>query len=171
MPRRSLCILLLMVAVPTLSAKQKPVIPAVITNANYVYVTTYSGDVFSPNITPSDRAAVNNVQNAIQQWGRYKLVLRRGEADLILVVRTGRVAEAGIGIQSGGNNRGPGASGRSFGGQVGDPQDRLDIYDASTGTDAVPLWTDRAPNGLQSPGMQLMHDLRAQVEAATKKKP
>lgn len=177
MLKRNASIGLLFVFVLALKADDKNVISAVVKNATYVMVTTYSGDVFSPNVSPDDRHAVQNVQNTIQKWGRYKLVYNRGEADLILVVRTGRLAEVKGGVQVGtttqrqgnGTNTSHGSA-ESIGGEVGDPQDRLEVYMASQGINGPPLWRGRAPDGLKAPEMQLVQEFRSKVEASEKKK-
>lgn len=136
-------------------------------------VTTYSGDIFSPDVTPDDRHAVQNVQDKIQKWGRYKLVYNRGEADLILVVRTGRLAEVNAGVQVGAGrigNQTYRSHGSAVGGEVGDPQDTLEVYMASQGINGPPLWRGRAPGGLKAPEMQLVQEFRSKVEAPEKKK-
>ena len=156
---------LLFVFALALKAEDKNAISAVVRNATYVMFTTYSGEVFSPDVTPDDRHAIQNVQDKIQKWGRYKLAYNRGEADLILVVRTGRLAEVKGGVRVGTHG-----SGESIGGEVGDPQDTLEVYMASQGINGPPLWRGRAPDGLKAPEMQLVQELRSKVEAPEKKK-
>ena len=173
MLKRKASLWLLLVFALAVKAEDKNAIPAVIKNATFVYVTTYSGDVFSSDVTPDDRHALQNVQSAIEQWGRYKLVYNRGEADLVLVVRTGRLAEVKGGVQVGTQRVGDTTSrshGSAIGGEVGDPQDTLEVYMASQGVTGPPLWRGRAPGGLKAPGMQLMQEFRARVEAPEKKK-
>ena len=165
MLKRNASLWLLFVFALSLKAEDKGAISAVIRNATYVMVTTYSGDIFSPDVTPDDRHAVQNVQDKIQKWGRYKLVYNRGEADLILVARTGRLAEVKGGVRVGTHG-----SGESIGGEVGDPQDTLEVYMASQGINGPPLWRGRAPGGLKAPEMQLVQELRSKVEASEKKK-
>ena len=177
MLKRKASVLLLFVFALALKAEDKSAIPAVIKNATYVYVMAYSGDVFSPEVMPDDRHAVQNVQSAIEKWGRYKLVYNRGEADLVLVVRTGRLAEVKGGVQVGvgtttqrvGDTTSR-SHGESIGGEVGDPQDTLEVYMASQGTNGPPLWRGRAKDGLKAPEMHLMQELRSKVEAPEKKK-
>ena len=166
MLKRNASLWLLFVFALALKAEDKTAISAVAKNATYAMVTTYSGDVFSPNVSPDDRHAVQNVQNAIQKWGRYKLVYKPSEADLILVVRTGRLAEVKGRAQVGTHG-----SAESIGGEVGDPQDKLEIYMASRGINGPPLWRGRAPGGLKAPEMQLVREFRSKVEAPEKKKP
>lgn len=173
MPKRMASVWLLLVFVLALKAEDKNPIQAVVKNATYVMVTTYSGDIFSPDVSPDDRRAAQNVQDAIQKWGRYKLVYKAGEADLILVVRTGRLAEVKGGVQVGTQRVGDTTSrshGSAIGGEVGDPQDTLEVYMASRGINGPPLWRGRAQGGLKAPEMQLVKEFRSKVEAPEKKK-
>jgi hypothetical protein len=55
-------------------------------NARFVYVTSYDGPQFSPNLLPEDRAAISRVQDAVRSWGDYIVVYRPQQADMILVV-------------------------------------------------------------------------------------
>jgi hypothetical protein len=61
--------------------------PKTLINAKYVYVTAYDGDQFDPALLPEDRQAIASVQDAIQNWGRYIIVYRPSEADMILAVQ------------------------------------------------------------------------------------
>lgn len=173
MLKRMASVWFLLVFALALKAEDKNPIQAVVKNATYVMVTTYSGDVFSPDVSPEDRHAVQNVQDAIQKWGRYKLVYNRGEADLILVVRTGRLAEVKAGVQVGTQRVGDTTSrshGSAIGAEVGDPQDTLEVYMASRGMNGPPLWRGRAQGGLKAPEMQLVKEFRSKVETPEKKK-
>ena len=169
MLKRCLCLAIVLMIVPALGAKEQP-ISAVVNNATYVMVTSYSGDRFSPDITTDDRQAIADVQQAMEKWGRYKLVYKAREADLILVVRTGRALEVRGGAQTG-SSTGPRGSGQSIGAETGDPQDTLDVFMASQGIDGTPLWRARAEKGLTPPEMSLVKEFRSKVEAAGKKKP
>ena len=111
----------LLLIVPAL-AKEQP-ISAVVNNAKYVMVTSPSGDIFSLDISAEDRQAVKQVQAAIENWGRYKLVYKRQEADLILLVRTGRTASVEGGVQVGTNSGSNRVSGKSIGVEAGNPED------------------------------------------------
>ena len=158
------------VAASSLWAKGKVEIPDVILSSTYVMVTTYDGDLFNPDLIPGDRQAVADVQEAIEKWGRYKRVYTAREADMILVVRTGRVLEARGGSQGtistgpGGTTRG---SAQSLGAEVGDPEDTLGVFlqPANIKT-APPLWRGRGENGLQAPELRLMKEFREKVDAA-----
>lgn len=71
--------------------KNDKILPALVVNARYVYVTSYEGEEISPQATPDDRNAVVAVRDAIESWGRYKIAYDPQDADLILLVRSGRV--------------------------------------------------------------------------------
>lgn len=170
---RYLLVLALLFAAPTVGAKDKVIMPEAIAHATYVMVTTYDGDVFSPDLRPDDRQAVADVQKALEKWGRYTLVYSAHEAELILVVRTGHAVEIRGGLQRGttvGPGGAPGSAGQVIGAEVGDPQDTLEAFispaDIKTST---PLWRSRAVDGLKSPEMPLMKEFREKVEAVAKK--
>jgi len=150
-------------------AKDKNSFPKQIVAAKYVMVTSYFGDnVADSRVPPMDRQAVINVQDAIREWGRYTVVYERKAADLILLVRKGRIANTndGVGIHAGSNM--PTAIGPIYGADAGDPDDMIAIYNASLGTDTAPIWRDRMNNGLDRPEMKLIRELRKKVEAASK---
>ena len=79
------------IAAPNPSAKV-PAFPDILANARYVYVASYDGDQFDPNLLPEDRGAIGAVQNAIQEWGKLIIVYRPSEADIIILV-TSRPSE------------------------------------------------------------------------------
>ena len=82
-----LCLLLLMTAATAASTKI-PVLPKTLTNARYVYVTSYDGDQFNPNLLPEDRDAIAAVQDAMQKSGKFVIVYRPREADMVLMVQS-----------------------------------------------------------------------------------
>jgi predicted Zn-dependent protease len=53
-----------------------------------VYVTSYDGGQFNPNILPEDRAAISRVEDAIQKWGKLIVVYRAEQADIVLAVQS-----------------------------------------------------------------------------------
>lgn len=78
-----LCSLLVILS-SFVSAKDKA-IPAVIVNARYVLVTTYSGDdQTNARMMPDDRKAASDVQTALSKWGRYVVVYQPQDADIII---------------------------------------------------------------------------------------
>ena len=79
-------------AAPNSSTAKVPTFPGTLANARYVYVASYDGDQFDPNLLPEDRNAIGAVQNAIQKWGKLTIVYRSSEADVIILV-TSRPSE------------------------------------------------------------------------------
>jgi len=80
------------IAAPKPSTAKVPAFPGILVNARYVYVASYDGDQFDPNLFPEDRGAIGAVQNAIQEWGKLIVVYRPSEADIIILV-TSRPSE------------------------------------------------------------------------------
>jgi hypothetical protein len=79
-------------AAPNRSTAEVPTFPGTLANARYVYVASYDGDQFNPNLFSQDRDAIGAVQNAIQKWGKLTIVYRPSEADVIILV-TSRPSE------------------------------------------------------------------------------
>jgi len=79
-------------AVSNPSTTKVPAFPGTLANARYVYVASYDGDQFNPNLLPEDRNAIGAVQDAIQKWGKLTIVYRPSEADVIILV-TSRPSE------------------------------------------------------------------------------
>jgi len=73
-------------AAPIESAATGPAFPGILANARFVYVASYDGDQFAPNLLPEDRDAIEAVQSAIQKWGKLTIVYRPSEADIIILV-------------------------------------------------------------------------------------
>ena len=74
------------------STAKAPAFPRILANARYVYVSSYDGDQFDPNLLPEDQAAISAVQKAIQEWGKLILVYQPSQADIIILV-TSRPSE------------------------------------------------------------------------------
>ena len=73
-------------AAPNVTAAKVPAFPGTLANARYVYVASFDGDQFNPNVRPEDRQAIGAVQNAIQNWGKLMIVSRPSEADIVILV-------------------------------------------------------------------------------------
>jgi hypothetical protein len=206
-------LLVLVPSLVTLQAKpkkqDKP--SAEFNHARYVYVEAIDGQEFDPRLNPDDRQAIANVESALQDWSRYILTVKRDEAELIFVVRKGRIAEARVGVvtgdgsgrvngqissHSGASGAGPGgqgsggqrsggqgsggqgsggeesgASGRAIGGsvgaEVGPPNDLLEVYlENPDHTRGAMVWQRTREDGLDSPNVSLLRDLRDEVERA-----
>jgi len=87
-------------AAPTASTAKVAGFPGTLANARYVYVASYDGDQFDPNLLPEDRNAIGAAQDAIQTWGRLTLVYQPSEADIIILV-TSRPSEDAMAVYDG----------------------------------------------------------------------
>src|SRR5260370_36743489 len=56
------------------AAQNVPAFPGTLVNARYVYVTSYDGDQFNPDLLPEDRQAIATLQDPMRKWGRFILV-------------------------------------------------------------------------------------------------
>jgi hypothetical protein len=108
------------IATPNPSTAKVPPFPGILANARYVYVASYDGDQFNPNLLPEDQAAIGAVQTAIQEWGKLIVVYQPSQADIIILV-TSRPSE-----------------------------DVLAVYDARPSPAANFLWRVMGRNGLQT---------------------
>jgi hypothetical protein len=79
-------------ATPNPTATETPAFPGILANARFVYVASYDGDQFAPNLLPEDRDAINAVQSAIQNWGKLTIVYQPSQADIMILV-TSRPSE------------------------------------------------------------------------------
>jgi len=93
MKRFSLMVVSLIVAVavsalsaPNVAPAKTLAFPGTLANARYVYVASFDGDQFNPNVRPEDRQAIGAVTNAIQNWGKLMIVTRPSEADIVILV-------------------------------------------------------------------------------------
>jgi hypothetical protein len=127
-------------AAPSPSAAKVPVFPGILANARYVYVASYDGDQFDPNLLPEDRDAIGAVQDAIQNWGKLMIVYRPSEADIIILV-TSRPSE-----------------------------DLLAVYDAHRGPSGNFLWRVMGRDGLQSGETPLVTQFEKGFESVQKHK-
>jgi hypothetical protein len=117
-----------------------PAFPGILANARYVYVASYDGDQFDPNLLPQDRDAIGAVQNAIQNWGKLTLVYQPSEADIIILV-TSRPSE-----------------------------DLLAVYDARQAPSGNFLWRVMGRDGLQSGETPLVTQFEKGFESVQKHK-
>lgn len=135
-------------------------LPKLVVHAKYVLVTTYQGyDLSSPNLLPDDRQAVLAVQ---------ELAYRPQDADLIFLVRKGRIMETQPQVRIGGGTGIPVNVGANAPVDVGDKRDMLAMFTAEEGVDGTPLWRDFEAGGLSPPQMALMQELRKAVDKTAK---
>ena len=173
--------LLVLVLLPTLAFaqsqnKKNHSTPAVFDNAKYVWVESMDGDIFTPGLLPADRHAIVDVQNALRNWGRYVLTPDRSDAELIFVVRTGRIAEGKVGGSVGSPNSGPLGnpnsgqqqhpigSGVMLGSEVGPADDLLKVVMNNSQRHGIQVWLRSGEGGLASPDVPLLQQLKTAVE-------
>jgi hypothetical protein len=111
--------------------------PGTLVNARYVYVTSYDGDQFNPNLSSEDRQAIATVQDAMQKWGKFTLVYEPRQADIVLMVMS-RPSE-----------------------------DVLAVYDAHGWPQNEYLWRVMGRSGLQPSEAPLVTNLEKAFEQAT----
>jgi len=184
---KPLTVLVLLVALAAVSlpaqkhSKKNSAPSAAFNNAHYIYVRAEDGDITRPNLFPEDRQAIGNVMDGIRDWKRYVLVTTPGDADLIFVVRKGRLAAvqgtAGVSVGSSvprtsAGSRDPSSAqdpGTDIGAQaeVGPPDDMLSVYLRNPeGQRGARIWIGRQDDGLNAPDVPLLHQLRAAVDQA-----
>jgi hypothetical protein len=127
-------------AAPNPSAAKVPAFPGILKNARYVYVASYDGDQFDPNLLPEDRNAIGAVQESIQQWDKLTIVYRPSEADIIILV-TSRPSE-----------------------------DVMAVYDAHAWPSGNFLWRVMGRDGLQSGETPLVTQFEKGFEGVQKHK-
>jgi hypothetical protein len=127
-------------AAPSPNASKMPAFPGTLANARYIYIASYDGDQFDPNLLPEDREAISAVQNAIQNWGKLTIVYQPSEADIIILV-TSRPSE-----------------------------DVMAVYDAHKGTGGNYLWRVMGRDGLQSGETPLVTQFEKGFEGVQKHK-
>jgi hypothetical protein len=127
-------------AAPNPTTAKVPAFPGILANARYVYVASYDGDQFDPNLLSQDRDAIGAVQNAIQNWGKLTLVYQPSDADIIILV-TSRASE-----------------------------DLLAVYDARQAPSGNFLWRVMGRDGLQSGETPLVTQFEKGFESVQKHK-
>lgn len=154
------------------AAKSKDTLPPILLSSHFVYVEALDGDQFDPHVIPDDRQAIVNVQQAIQNWKRYIITIKRNDAELIVVVRKGRIAsvQPGVGIGGGSRTGGrPDAVKVGASGDVGSPNDLLEVCILNLdGSRTGPIWTRSMKDGLGPPNIPLFQQLKQAVDAASK---
>jgi hypothetical protein len=178
--RVSFGLITLSLCIPAFAQKKEAELPKIFTSSQFVFVETIYGAVndttLDPRISPEDRAAVYRVEDALRTWGRYRLTLRRSEADLVFVVRKGQLVAANVGVKvSRGSKPSAGPSqtstgvGPEFGAEVGPPHDLLHVYQKNPdGSLGGLFWSRTQDHGLDAPDLPLFKKFKEAVEAASK---
>jgi hypothetical protein len=159
-----------------------PKVPKELAQARYVVLGFDVGDAFiaesapdDPRVLPEDRERLAALRAEFERWGRYKIVVRPDQAELVVAIRVGRPATIGGGGYVGGippSRPGvPPASGFPSGpgtarAEVSSCQDMLAVYGSlSLGT---PLWRGQSTGGLKGSPPALFERFRSDVEKAAK---
>lgn len=108
--------------------------PGILKNARYVYVTSYDGSQWNMNVSPDDRAAIGEVQEALRSWGHYAVTMEPRDADMIIVVQ----------------RRGS--------------EDELAVFAPKLGRDSIYLWRVMGHGGLDKGEMPLFDQFKKSVE-------
>lgn len=160
-------------------SKKKKTVPAVFGTATYVYVQAEDGEIYNPRLVEEDRQAIVDVEDALRKWNRYTLTVKPDEAELVFIVRKGRVASGTLGATAGtpvgpgpgagspGGQPRPGVGGPGVmaGGEVGPPDDLLEVrMRIGQGDMSAPIWMRSQPDGLNAPGVPLVAQLKTAVE-------
>ncbi len=169
----------------TPSNKKEQVPTAILLNCRYVYVEAWDGDFFNPHLLPEDRNAILNVQNAFHDWNRYLITVKRREAEILVVVRKGRIVSVNGGV-AGNVGSGPGESGahdelgsnqpKAKGGdkvgagpEVAGRDDLFFVYLFNPdGSLTGPIWMHHQKDGLDTPDVPLFKQFKESIDAASK---
>lgn len=167
--------------------KKKKTVPEVLNTARFVYVQAEDGDIMNPRLFPEDREAIADVQDELKDWNKYAVTINQPEAELMMVVRKGRLvgaqAHGGVGIgtgpEIGGNypgsrnpadpNSRPAGVSTEIGGRAdaGPSEDMLRVYAVNpNGSRGALLWTGVMQDGLSAPQVLLVKQLKQDVEKA-----
>jgi hypothetical protein len=182
--RRNLPVLALLLAIagstPAIAKPKKPSLPEAFETAHTVFVEARNDhDITDISLDPDDRNAILDVQDGIQDWGRYTLSRSRRDADLILVVYKGRVVRDQPNSATPGTLRIPvshspiqdpsdaSQSGTNTNSPDGlrEEKDQLWIYTIqSDGKLKGPIWRSEQERGLNGPNLMLLRRLKDEVE-------
>lgn len=167
---------------PATAKPKKPSVPEAFKTAHTVFVEARDAhDITDIWLDPDDRNAILDVQDGIQDWGRYALSRSRRDADLIMVVHTGRVVRDQPSSGAPGSLRIP--VGRS---PVQDPSDAAQSGTNTTSPDGPtpekdqlwvytiqsdgklkgPIWRSEQERGLNGPNVLLLQRLKDEVQKA-----
>jgi hypothetical protein len=195
----TLCILLL--TLPCLGKdKKKDRLPELIMRAQYVAVVEDPDSGISLADPAGNRVAQRDVEMALEKWGRFKITIDPGSADLVVVVR--KANKVGSPTIGGGTRNGPvvmdpsgngdvrigttigrppgrsnsdptwgdGPRGRA---EVGPAEDLFTVYAGHTNEplDSVLLWRYSGRSALQHPGVPAVEKFRKAIEDSEKAKP
>jgi hypothetical protein len=173
---------LIRVAIAALVASLVPALsidaaaPALLVQARYVALGYDLGDGFvsetdvRADVLPEEREALQRIRSEIERGDRYQVVVRPGQADLLIAIRKGRLVSFGGGVRTGGPSSGrpggaPIGTGRMGGAQVSSPDDMIEVFDRGGSL----VWRGMRPGGLSGDGPPLWEAFKAEVAKAERK--
>lgn len=177
--------------------KKKPVLPATILNARTVAVIIDPDAGVSADDPLGNKTALDDVEKAFANWGRFRPVFQGMTPDLVVVIRKGNgkpvqptvhggtspndrpviIQPNDTGIRIGGQKgRPPGddtqndPQGSGPGVGVGASEDSFFVYDGTVEnpTDRAPIWRYVAKNALHSHDVPAVNEFRKIVEETEK---
>lgn len=178
--------------------KKKPILPATILNARTVAVIVDPDAGISTDAPLANKDAVEDVEKAFSNWGRFKPVMSGMTPDLVVVVRkgNGKIVQPTVrggtspndrpviiqpndtGIRIGGQKgrppddtqSGPQTSGTGPGVGIGGSEDSFFVFDGTVAdpTSNAPIWRYVAKNALHSHDVPAVTEFRKIVEETEK---
>jgi hypothetical protein len=151
--------------------------PAQLAQARYVALGYDRGTGFvtetdvRAEVLPEEREALQRIRAGLEEWGRYVVVVRPEQADLLIAVRKGRLASFGGGIHVGGPTSGrpgsgPVGTGPIAGAEISSPDDMIEVFEGRGGS---LIWRGVKPNGLSGAGPPLWESFQAEVAKADRR--
>ena len=151
--------------------------PALLAEARYVALGYDHGAGFvsetdvRSDVLDEEREALQRIRSGLEQWGRYVVVLRPQQADLLIAIRKGRRASVRGRRQHRGTVRrgrpggGPIGIGPMAGAEVSSPDDMIEVFERNGSL----VWRGMKPNGLSGAGPPLWESFQAEVAKAEKR--
>ena len=150
--------------------------PALLAEARYVALGYDRGDGFvsetdvRAEVLSEEREALQRIRAGLEQWGRYVVVVRPAQADLLIAIRKGRLVSFGGGVNVGGPSSGraggsPIGTGPTAGAQVSSPDDMIEVFERGGSL----VWRGMKANGLAGAGPPLWESFQAEVAKAEKR--
>lgn len=182
MNRKPAILLMLLFAAGFAQAKSKhPSLPEAFETAKTIHVEARDArDITDISLDPDTRTAILDLQDAIQDWGRYTLSRSRHEADLILVVYKGRLTRDPNNTSALGPartaSRSPlqnpadasqGSTNDNNSDGFTQEKDELKVYTLDPNNKLKgPIWTSEQIRGLDTPNILLFQRLKQEIEKA-----
>jgi len=158
--------LIVVSAVLICAAKDKPRVPTEILTAKTVAVVAKLGPIGNGGYTPDLQRAKSQLTEALEKWGRYKVVDEVKKADLLILITEGHygsISQANLYT-----------NGQNTSGTVKDVAVLGDILEIFKGgslpdKDALPLWTRVETGGYSWPAKRAIDHFKKTVQESEQK--